>query len=75
MYQYIRQRKINWQDWRYTSFVVFVRYSQNIRRHNTTCRDKLVADVIKKHWIETQNFQVDFQSVYFKIDYIDFIIK
>ena len=43
----LRPRNINWQDWKYTSFVVFVGYSQNIRRHNAMCRDELVADVIK----------------------------
>ena len=30
----IKPRNINWQDWKYTSFVVFIRHSQNIRRHN-----------------------------------------
>ena len=44
----IRPRNINWQDWKYTSFGVFVSYSQNIRRHNAMCRDELVADVVKK---------------------------
>ena len=48
--------------------MVFVRYSQNIRRHNAIRRDELVEDV-------NFNFQVDFQSVYFYIDYIDFIVK
>ena len=50
--------------------MVFVGYSQNIQRHNAMCRDELVADVV-----ENSNFQVDFQSIYFYIDYIDFIIK
>ena len=42
-----RPRNINWHDWKYTSFVVFVGYSQNIRRHNAMCRDELVADVVE----------------------------
>ena len=31
----LRQRDINWQDWKYTAFIDFFRYSKNIRRHNT----------------------------------------
>ena len=42
----IRQRNINWQDWKYTVFVVFVRYSQNIRRHNANRIYELVANVV-----------------------------
>ena len=43
-----RLQNINGGDWKYTLFVVFVSYSQNIRRHNAICRDEFVADVI---WI------------------------
>ena len=35
----LRPRTINWQDWKYTSFEVFVGYSQNFRRHNAMCKD------------------------------------
>ena len=45
-YIYIRPRNNNWQDWKYTSFVVFVSYSQNIRRHKAMCRDEHVVDVV-----------------------------
>ena len=58
---HLRSWKINWY---------FVGYSQNIWRQNAMHRDELVADVV-----ENIGFQVDFQSVYFYIDYIDFIIK
>ena len=50
--------------------MVFFGYSQNIRRQNAMRRDELVADVV-----ENIGFQVDFQSIYFYIVYIDFIIK
>ena len=33
-HELIRPRNINWQDWKYTLFVVFVGHSQNIRRHS-----------------------------------------
>ena len=49
---YIRPRNINWEDWKYTSFVVFVGYSQNIRRQNAMCRDKLVADVVENNGLK-----------------------
>ena len=62
------------QDWKYTSFVIFVNYSQNIRRHNLIYRDELVADVVENIGMKLQ-LQVDFQSIYFYIDYIDFIVK
>ena len=32
--RWLRQRNINWQYWKYTSFVIFICYSQNIRRHS-----------------------------------------
>ena len=35
----IRPRNINWQDWKYTSFVIFICYSQNIQRHSAIGRD------------------------------------
>ena len=53
MYQ-IRPRTINWQDWKYTLFVVFVGYSQNIRRHNAMCKDELVADVVENIGLKLQ---------------------
>ena len=40
-------------------------YSQNIRRYNAVCRDELVADVV-----ENIGLKVDFQSIYFYIDYL-----
>ena len=30
----VRPRNMNWQDWKYTSFVIFICHSQNIRRHS-----------------------------------------
>ena len=30
----IRPQNINWQDWKYTSFVIFIFYSQNILCHS-----------------------------------------
>ena len=47
LFNVIRPRNINWQEWKYTSFVVFVGYSQNIWQHNTMCRDELVAGIIE----------------------------
>ena len=32
--QCIRLRNINWQDWKYTSFAIFICHNQNIRRHS-----------------------------------------
>ena len=52
------------EDWKYTSFVDFVGYSQNIQRHNAMCRDELVADVVENIGLKLQ-FWVDFQSIYF----------
>ena len=50
----LRPQNINWQDWKYTSFVIFIRYSQSIRRHNVICRDKLVADVVENIGLKLQ---------------------
>ena len=50
----IRQRNINWQDWKHKSFVLFVGYSHNIRRHNAMCRDELVADVVENIGLKLQ---------------------
>ena len=38
---------INWQDWKCTAFVVFIRQSQNNRRHNALGNTNLMADVVK----------------------------
>ena len=35
----IRPRNINWQDWKYTLFVIFICHSQNIQRHCAMGRD------------------------------------
>ena len=43
----IRPRNINWQDWKYTSFVILSCNIQDIRRHSAICEDLLVADVIE----------------------------
>ena len=50
----LRPRNINWQDWKYTSFVVFVGYSQNRQRHNAMCRDEPVADVVENIGLKLQ---------------------
>ena len=50
----LSSQNINWQDWKYTSFVVFVRYGKNIRRHYAIHRDKLVADVVKNIGLKLQ---------------------
>ena len=56
-------RNINWQDWKYTSYVVFVRYSQNIRRQNAiTCCGRR-----RKHWIETPIFELIFNPLTFTL--------
>ena len=49
-------RNINWQDWKYTSFVVFVRYSQN-------CYYLLRTS--SKTWIETPIFKLIFNPFTF----------
>ena len=66
----IRLRNINWQDWKYTSFGVFVGYSQNIRRHNAICAETNLLRTLSKKLDWNSNFQVDFQSIYFYIDNI-----
>ena len=50
----LRPQNNNWQDWKYTSFVIFIRYSQSIRRHNVICREKLVADVVENNGLKPQ---------------------
>ena len=50
----LRPQNINLQDWKYTSFVVFVGYSHSIRRHNAMCTDELVADVAKNIGLKFQ---------------------
>ena len=47
-------QNINLQDWKYTSFVVFVGYSQSNRRHNAICTDELVADVAENIGLKFQ---------------------
>ena len=37
-----------------TSFVVFLCYSQNTRRHNAMCRDKLVAQAVENIGLKTE---------------------
>ena len=44
--QWLRLRNINLQDWKYTSFVIFIRHSQNIQQHSGMGGDWLVADVV-----------------------------
>ena len=66
----IRPRNINWQDWKYTSFVVFARYSQNIRRHNAIC----IWGHRWKHWIESPILKLIFNPFTFT-SILDFIIK
>ena len=39
----LRPRNINWQDWKYPSFVIFIGHSQNTRRHSAM----LVAVVVE----------------------------
>ena len=48
-----RLQIINWQDWKYTLFVAFIRHSQNIRCHNALREFKLYGGCHRKHWIET----------------------
>ena len=50
----IRLQYINWQDKKYTLFVVFVDYSQNIPLQNAMCRDELVADVVENIGLKLQ---------------------
>ena len=52
MYSYvckrsIRPRNINWQDWKYTYFEIFVCFSQNIQRHSGMGGEYFVADVVE----------------------------
>ena len=42
-----RPRNINWQDWKYTLFVIFICHNQNIQRHSAMGGHKLVADVVE----------------------------
>ena len=40
------------EHWKYTSFVIFICYSQNIQRHSVMGDDYLVADVVENIGIE-----------------------
>ena len=40
---FMRPRNINWQDWKYTSFAIFIRHSQSMQWTNTN----LMADVVE----------------------------
>ena len=53
-----RPQNINWQDRKYISFLVFIRHSQNIRRHNTMGEFKLYGGRRRKHslWILFRSF-------------------
>ena len=42
--------KINWQDWKYTSFVIFICYSQNIQYHNAMGGNLLRTSSKTKDW-------------------------
>ena len=46
-------KNIHWQDWKYTSFVVFICHSQNIWCHNELSEYKFYGGYRRKHWIET----------------------
>ena len=71
---WLRPQNINWQDWNYTLFVVFICYSQTFDVTMQYAETNLLRMSSKTlDW--NSNFQVDFQSIYFYIDYIDFIIK
>ena len=50
---YLRLQTINWQDWKYTWIVAFIRHSQNIWHHNAFCEYKLYSRRRWKQWIET----------------------
>ena len=63
MYSYvckrsIRPRNINWQDWKYTYFEIFVCLGQNIQRHSGMGGEYFVADVV-------ENIRLKFQNNYF----------
>ena len=45
------------EDWKYTSFVIFICYSRNIRRHSDMCGDLLFADAVENIGLKFQ-FQV-----------------
>ena len=49
----VRPRNINWQDWKYTSFSIFITHSQNMRRSNAKDEYKPHDGRRRKHWIET----------------------
>ena len=55
----MRLQNINWLDWKnyYTSYVVFIRPSQNNRRHNVLVNSNFMTDVV------VNNFEAHFQSV------------
>ena len=39
--------ELNWQDWKYTYFEIFVCFSQNIQRHSGIGGEYFVADVVE----------------------------
>ena len=71
----LRPQNINWQHWTYTSFMVMRLQS----KHSTSqCNVQIETNLLRtssKTFDCYSNFQVDFQSIYFYIDYINFIIK
>ena len=52
----IRPRNINWHDWEYTSFEIFIR---NKSKHSTSqCNGLTCCGRRRKHWIETSRCPV-----------------
>ena len=49
-------RNINWQDWKYTSFVIFICYSQNIQYHNAMGGNLLRTSSKTKNWNSNSKF-------------------
>ena len=49
----VRPKNINQQDWKYTSFSIFIRHSQNMRRPDAKDEYKPHDGRRRKHWIET----------------------
>ena len=52
----LRPRNINWQDWKYTSFVIFICYSQNIQYHNAMGGNLLRTSSKTKNWNSNSKF-------------------
>ena len=61
IFNLLRPRNINWQDWKYISFAIFICHSQNIRHHNAIGGDYNLLRTSTK----TLNWKLSFNPLVF----------